>query len=316
MRPAKAVRLSVFWLRAIYAHPANRGARLTALRRVLRWELATRLGSATHADITIADATVLRVIKDQWAAVWSLYDGLHEWEELQFCLRYLRPGDHFIDVGANVGVFTCIVGSRVGGLAITAIEPFPPIREVLRHNVERNGLSQSVSIPDGAVGAAAGQATFEVLKHDVHNRLAPGGVATVGKGLTVVVHTLDDLVGAASVALIKIDVEGGELDVLRGAERLLSGPNPPVVIFECVDLTETFGHEKADVLRYMRSLGFSIFLLDGCLTPWDSDASPTTPNVVATRSPEEMRRRLADGAHEALRAPVRVDVDYGSSPRL
>ena len=79
----------------------------------------------------------------QFSAVWTIYDGVHEWEELQFCLRYLRPGDHFVDVGANVGVFSTLVGTRIPGVRITAVEPFPPVREDLLANLALNDLSTS-----------------------------------------------------------------------------------------------------------------------------------------------------------------------------
>ena len=68
-----------------------------------------RDGGRAHA------ACVVR--PQQFSAVWTIYDGVHEWEELQFCLRYLRPGDHFVDVGANVGVFSTLVGHADPGRA-------------------------------------------------------------------------------------------------------------------------------------------------------------------------------------------------------
>ena len=80
----------------------------------------------------------------QFSAVWTIYDGVHEWEELQFCLRYLRPGDHFVDVGANVGVFSTLVGTRIPGVRITAVEPFPPVREDLLANLALNDLEITV----------------------------------------------------------------------------------------------------------------------------------------------------------------------------
>ena len=96
---------------------------------------------------------------------------MHEWEELQFCLRYVRPGDHFVDVGANVGVFSTLIGTRVPGVRITAVEPFPPVRADLLGNLALNGLD--VAVVAAAVSDVAGSATFEVLDRDVLNRLAP-----------------------------------------------------------------------------------------------------------------------------------------------
>ena len=165
------------WVWEIARHPANKGGRLAAERRAIEWHWRTR-GGAGEAVVTVDGRTRLMARPQQFSAVWTIYDGVHEWEELQFCLRYLRPGDHFVDVGANVGVFSTLVGTRIPGVRITAVEPFPPVREDLLANLALNDL--------GASGHGGGlrpqrrgrvEATFEVLDRDVLNRLptAPGG---------------------------------------------------------------------------------------------------------------------------------------------
>ena len=92
--------------------------------------------------MTVDGRTRLVARPHQFRSVWTLYDGVHEWEEIQFCLRYLRPGDHFVDVGANVGVFSAMVGTRIAGVRITAVEPFPPMVEELEDNLALNGLTR------------------------------------------------------------------------------------------------------------------------------------------------------------------------------
>jgi len=212
-------RRSVHWVWEIARHPANKGGRVAAERRAIEWHWRTRDGGdAVEAIVTVDGRTRLVARPHQFSAVWTIYDGVHEWEELQFCLSYLRPGDHFVDVGANVGVFSTLVGTRIPGVRITAVEPFPPVREDLVANLALNGLS--IDVVDSAVSDAAGSATFEVLDRDVLNRLAPddgrggdggGGGSGGGTSITVPVTTLDELVGDDPPALIKIDVEGSEL---------------------------------------------------------------------------------------------------------
>ena len=168
----------------------------------------------------------------------------------------------------------------------------------------------TVTIPDGAVGAEPGTAMFEVHQRDVHNRLAPAGHDETGSGIAVAVHTLDDLVGPRGASLIKIDVEGAELDVLRGATSLMSGPNPPVLLFESVGHAGAFGHSDVDVLTFVREHGYHVLLLDGELTAWDEDAPPTTDNVVACRDPAALRQRLQSPGGAMATAPVHVDISY------
>ena len=232
--------------------------------------------------------------------MWTIYDGVHEWEELQFCLRYLRPGDHFVDVGANVGVFSTLVGTRIPGVRITAVEPFPPVREDLLANLALNDLE--VTVVDAAVSDEAGEATFEVLDRDVLNRLAPDGPS--GTGITVPVTTLDELVGDDPPALIKVDVEGSELRVMQGARRLLSdAAAAPVLLFEHAGYCEHFGISPAQVRTFLTELGYTIHLLDGDLSPWHSDALPPTLNVIACRDVAAVTGRAS--TPPAARRPCR-----------
>jgi FkbM family methyltransferase len=281
----------------------------------MTWHWRTRSGEV-EAVITIDGKTKLRARPHQFSAVWTIYDGVHEWEELQFCLGYLRPGDHFVDVGANVGVFSALVGTRIPGVRITAVEPFPPVRADLEANLALNRLD--VSVVDSAVSDAEGEATFEVLDRDVLNRLAPstpdgggGGCGGGAHGITVPVTTLDKLVGGDPPALVKIDVEGAELSVLRGASQLLSSQGP-VLLFEHAGHSAHFGVTPTDLRRFLAEHGYSIYLLDGELTPWHSDAQPPTPNVVATRDIAAVRARLESPGGAPAVPPVRVDVVYGA----
>ena len=284
---------------------------MAAERRAMTWHWRTRGGADVEAIVTVDGRTRLVARPHQFSAVWTIYDGVHEWEELQFCLRYLRPGDHFVDVGANVGVFSTLVGTRIPGGRITAVEPFPPVREDLLVNLALNDLT--LDVVDAAVSDASGQATFEVLGRDVLNRLAPdGGIGDEKGRITVPVTTLDELVGGDPPALIKIDVEGSELRVMQGARRLLSDPaNAPVLLFEHAGHGASFGITPAAVRSFLSEVGYRIHLLDGQLTPWHSDDLPPTLNVVACRDVAAVRARLDSPGGAPAVPPVRVDVDYG-----
>jgi FkbM family methyltransferase len=302
---------SIHWVREIARHPANRGARLAAVRRAAQWHWRTRGGAAVEALVVVDDRTRLVARPGQFSAVWTIYDGIHEWEELQFCFRYLRPGDHFVDVGANVGVFSSLIGTRLPGVRITAVEPFPPIRRDLERNLALNGLD--VRIVDSAVGAESGEATFEILERDVLNRLAPDGAEVpASKGIRVAVRTLDEILTGSSPALIKIDVEGTELNVLRGSRQLLASDSP-VVLFEHCGHGNSFGVTPADVRSFLAEVGYRIYLLDGHLTPWESDALPPVPNVVAAKDIAAVHERLRSPGGAPAIPPVRVRLTYRAS---
>jgi FkbM family methyltransferase len=295
-------------VREIWRHPANQGARLAAVSRAAQWHWRTRGEADIETEVVVDERTRLLARPGQFSAVWTIYDGIHEWEELQFCFSYLRPGDHFVDVGANVGVFSCLVGTRLPGVRITAVEPFPPIREFLEYNLALNGLD--VRVVDSAVGAQAGKATFEILERDVLNRLAPKDAEIpTSRGIQVTVQTLDDIVGPTSPALIKIDVEGTELDVLWGTRNLLL-TDAPILLFEHCGHGDNFGVTPAEVRSFLAEVGYRIYLLDGHLTPWDSDALPPVPNVVAAKDIDAVHERLRSPGGAPAVPPVRVRLTY------
>jgi FkbM family methyltransferase len=307
---------AAYWTAAIWRHPANRGRRAAAVGRAVRWHLRSRRDPAVEARVVVDGTSRLVVKPGQFAAVWTLYDGVHEWDELQFVLGYLRPGDHFVDVGANVGVFSVLVGTRLPGVRITAIEPFPPVVADLERNLALNELDVTL-VPD-AVGAEPGQAAFEVLERDVLNRLSPDGLSPDGAGaapgttIPVAVRTLDDLVGDDPPALVKIDVEGAELTVLRGAQGLLREAKP-VVLFEHCGHGASFGVTPSEIRAFFEGLGYTIHLLDPALTPWRSDELPPMNNVIATTDAGAVRARLAAPGGARAIAPVRVQVEYAAA---
>ena len=233
------------WVLEIARHPANRGGRLAAERRAIEWHWRTRGGRRrVEAVVTVDGRTRIMARPQQFSAVWTIYDGVHEWEELQFCLRYLRPGDHFVDVGANVGVFSTLVGTRIPGVRITAMEPFPPVREDLEANLALNDLEGQ-----GRRLRRERQGRRGDLRGARPRRAQPPGSrgAAVGRrGISVPVTTLDELVGDDPPALIKIDVEGSELLVMQGARRLLSAA-APVLLFEHAGHAQHFGITPAEV---------------------------------------------------------------------
>jgi FkbM family methyltransferase len=280
------------------------------MARAVQWHIRRAGDSDIEAVITTDHRTRLIVRRENLSAVWMLYSGLHEYHELQFCLRYLRAGDRFVDVGANVGVFTTVIGTRVPGVDLTAIEPFPPALQMLDRNCALNDV-----LPDihrVGVGAVSGRATLEVASRDVHNRLSnvPEGR---GGGLSVPVMTLDGIVGEGPVRLVKVDVEGGEHDVFRGAARLLSRPDPPVLLFELAGHEANYRTTASDIVELLADHGYRLYLLDGALTPYDGNGPPGTANVVATTNPEAMRARLTSGGGAACTPPVSVSVEYLAS---
>lgn len=167
------------------------------------------------------------------------YEGAYEPGTLKIIELLLQPGDHFVDVGANIGLMSIFAARRVGlNGKVTAFEPHPNTREILIKNIALNGLERTVQVMPYALGAQRG--TAQLYDDPSKNR---GAASLMKTGSTAVVHevqtmSLDNFlkkprfVNFPLPSLIKIDVEGLELDVLKGAMSLLGSTSPPALIIE------------------------------------------------------------------------------------
>jgi FkbM family methyltransferase len=173
--------------------------------------------------------------------------------------RWVKPGDTVVDVGANVG-WNAIRAARLAGPRgrVVAVEPTPDTLEVLRRNVAASGLGNVVVEPVAA-GRAAGERDFFVRGGvSAVNSLYPESrYARVTDVLRVPVVRLDELVEGPA-AVVKIDVEGAELDVLEGAPRLLASPGM-VLIVEWDPVLQAMAGYGADALpRWLLERGWRL----------------------------------------------------------
>jgi FkbM family methyltransferase len=158
----------------------------------------------------------------------------------------LRPGEVFIDVGANVGLFTLIGARRVrpGGRVI-AFEPHPDARREMRALLERNGVADMVEIVPAAVSdVAIGAARLFITSDPVLSTLEPAGSPLAGdfefhEFIDVELTSVDAWVARnaldpARIRLVKIDVEGGEDAVVGGMAGTLARAPRVTVVCETV----------------------------------------------------------------------------------
>ena len=171
----------------------------------------------------------------------------------------LTPGAVVVDAGANIGVNTVYAAQRVGrGGTVIAVEPAADNLAVLRDNVARNHLT-NVTIAPVAAGHRSGERSF-YLRGDVSavNSFYQESVyATVTGMVSVRVEPLDTLV-KGEADLVKIDVEGAELDVLAGMSRLLRSPTIHLIVEWHPLLQEKAGFEADALPKTLLDQGFAL----------------------------------------------------------
>jgi FkbM family methyltransferase len=204
------------------------GNRRIALRHLFERHMAPN----ALAFITFDDHSFFVDPRDQMIA-FRLLSG-HSWQRAEFdaaimateAADVLKPGKWFVDVGANIGTQT-IYAMRSGRFCgDIAIEPEPHNLDLLRRNVAINGLTDKVHI---VAAAASNRNSTATLTRDRQNygahSIKPNWSDTPGTAVTVETRTIDDIlarlgIASADVGLAWIDVEGHEVEALRGMQQL------------------------------------------------------------------------------------------------
>jgi FkbM family methyltransferase len=245
--------------RFIWTHPANRGRRIASLARACRWQVRKRTtGRAMDVDLA---RLRLRCYPDSTSASLALYcSGRPDYHEMGFLEHYLRPGDGFIDVGANVGLYTLLAAARVGAEGtVEAFEPGDPARARLLENLARNGIADRVRVHDAAAGAEAGTVRF-LPGRDTTGRILTPDESHAAVEVDCV--RLDDALPGRSFALGKMDIEGAEPLALAGAERRLAAGDPPVWILELNGCLRDFGSTEQGFADWLAERGYDLALYD------------------------------------------------------
>lgn len=182
--------------------------------------------------------------------------------ETAFLRRTLRPGDVVFDVGANYGWYTTLCAVLVGPKGhVHAFEPVPSTYERLERVCVANELRDRVTLARCALGASTGDAVIYVPPHCGGASMQPFGDEPLAEVRCPVVP-LDDYCRTRSVGrvrLVKCDVEGAELAVLRGAKALLSADPAPIWLLELNRGTsQRFAYEPETLLDLLRDHGYEV----------------------------------------------------------
>jgi FkbM family methyltransferase len=179
---------------------------------------------------------------------------------IEWLTAEVRPGDVFYDIGANIGVFTVFAASRIGDGQVYAFEPHLVNAARLLVNVGLNGLEDVVRVLSCPLSDRSGVATFDYGTLEVgtsSSRLSDqpaGGVG--GTPELKVTATVDELLADGALrppGLVKIDVDGHELSVLRGMAELLGGAQRPRAVQVEVNLAD-----REEVCDLMRERGYDL----------------------------------------------------------
>jgi FkbM family methyltransferase len=205
------------------------------------------------------NGTVLVVSRGMKGATQNIYTGLCDFYDCAFLLHLMRKEDLFVDIGANVGVYTVLASAAIGASSI-AIEPVPETYARLSANIRANSIS------DRATGHNIGLGQSDQMLRFTADKDCTNHVITdeewKGSSIDVPVRTLDAVLAAQSPILLKLDVEGWESKVLAGATATLRNPSLFGLVVEMDGTRCTFNTNEANVHSCLLSHGFAPYAYD------------------------------------------------------
>jgi FkbM family methyltransferase len=224
---------------------------------ILSWRQGWLRSPHGDATATLPDGRLLTCQLDD-ATQRTMYLGLFDPAETRLIGEILSGGDTFVDVGAHIGWFSTLGSKCVGSTGrVVAFEPYESNISALKVNLRQNDCT-NVQVVESALGSQTGTLTVSRPGGD------SGAVTALDwsneGGTEVAVVTLDDVNELpGDVTLMKIDVEGWEPHVLRGARETLS--RTTYVIFEINSAAiAKAGSSQEEILELLRSAGFASFL--------------------------------------------------------
>jgi FkbM family methyltransferase len=247
-------------LKYIWTHPSNRHKQIPALLRSARFQMRGRiLHRRTLAQL--GNNSYIWAILRRGVSAKVIYANPPDHAEMLAWRRTLKPGDLFVDVGANVGTYA--IWAAELGADVIALEPAEDTYELLAENVSLNGYG--ITAIRAAAGATSGTTMLSTGRDDRNCRVQIGGVETA-------LVTIDSIVGDRTIAGMKVDVEGFEIDVLHGCERALSDQRIKLIQLEWNDTSmAAVGSDRRPVAELLAAHGYRLYrpTSEGLLTPID-----------------------------------------------
>jgi FkbM family methyltransferase len=180
-------------------------------------------------------------------------------------LRILKPGDLFLDIGANVGFFSLLASKAVGPSGkVFAFEPAPKAHDALRRNLALNHI-QNVTPVAIALSDSPGHGALFLDARNNSGASSFNRSPHSGEAIAVELDSYDRFASQNTLstpALIKLDVEGAEVKVLRGMQALLSRPDRPPVVLEVSEWSlKQMGSSKDELFALMLGHGYKVRLI-------------------------------------------------------
>lgn len=232
--------------------------------------------------------------------------GVQDFIDEFFAIHFLREDELFVDIGANMGIFSIMVAAATGARVI-AVEPSPSSSRIFKRHIALNDLSDRITLIEACAGDANDSA-FIKNTVDMDNFIVLAGVDLQPGMAKIPMIRIDDVIDGAIPCVMKMDVEGFEMQALKGATQLLNCQNLQAITVEISDLSHRFGVSPEETHKFIAGFGFTTATYDPLariltpVEPPDRSHRMTLYNykTIYVRNLEDARRRLSSAPHRNL----------------
>lgn len=195
----------------------------------------------------------------------QIYFGIYEDKETLFFKKLLGPGDIFFDIGANVGYYSFLASQFVGNTGMVyAFEPISSNVTSFEENIHANAIANIIINPV-AVGSENGSIILYTENEELGNSGWASRIRSIRRTKEVLVEviSLDEYIQKENIShvhLVKMDIEGSELDALKGGQLLFSKEDAPDIICEVNPfLLGLINLNSTALTRYLKNYGYHIY---------------------------------------------------------
>jgi FkbM family methyltransferase len=184
-------------------------------------------------------------------------NGVWEKKATQYISKKIQPGMHVLDVGASTGYYTLLFSKLVGETGrVLSFEPIPVAKKYVDTNIDINHLKNVDTFGFALFDKKGTACLADPLRND---KIDPDKKTAAGHDIMVEMVVFDELIKELKlnrIDMVKLDVEGAELNVLKGMEKTLKKDKPGLLIEIHPYLLESFHYTYNDLLRYLSLLGY------------------------------------------------------------
>lgn len=194
--------------------------------------------------------------------------GMFEYDNLRILWSLVRPDTIYFDIGANIGLMAVPVLQHQQKCRVVSFEPSPNVLPYLERTINESKHRERWTLVPKAVSARSGKVTFTLSdqKNSLFDGIRPTNRVASVKQVEVEMTTIDETwraLGSPTVSMLKCDVEGAELDVLKGAQQCLRKERPFVLLEWNAQNLEAYECSFFSLLHFAREHELKIFSIPG-----------------------------------------------------